>query len=121
MKPWTNMLVALSMFGCCSCGHLATVTTTQPRVPTIASSEDKLGLAKRHLAAAERAEPLAALGEALSAAKISLNVLEQRPDDPEAQAIYNFSVARAVENVDTQSFSHGNIRSASSAVEAVTR
>jgi hypothetical protein len=75
------------------------VKTTEPRVPTIASSEDELTLAKQHLAAAQQARPLVALGDDLSAAKISLNVLEQQSNDPAAQSIYNFSVARAVENV----------------------
>jgi pimeloyl-ACP methyl ester carboxylesterase len=52
------------------------------------------------LADAEQAEPLVALGDDLSAAKLSLNVLKQRPTDSSAQSIYNFSVARAVENVE---------------------
>src|SRR5207253_7266487 len=34
------------------------------------------------------------------AAKLSLNVLERRPNDLPAQSIYNFSVARAVQNID---------------------
>ena len=84
----------------CGCVHLATVKMTEPRIPAIAASEDQLTIAKQHLAAAERAQPLAALGEELSAVKISLNVLEQRPSDLSAQSIYNFSVARAVGNVE---------------------
>src|SRR6266480_5786130 len=100
MKSWKKTAFALSIFGWCGCAHLATVKTTQPRVPTIAASEDKLTIAKQHLATAERAEPLVALGNDLSAAKLSLSVLEQRPSDSSAQSIYNFSVARAVENVE---------------------
>lgn len=88
------------IFASCGCAHLATVKTTEPRVPTIASNEGELALAKRRMAAAQRAQPLVALGDDLSAAKISLNVLEQHPNDPAAQSIYNFSVARAVENVE---------------------
>jgi pimeloyl-ACP methyl ester carboxylesterase len=76
------------------------VKTTEPRVPTIAASEDELALAKRYLAEAERAQPLLSLGEDLSAAKLSLQVLERRPNDSSAQSIYNFSVARAVENIE---------------------
>jgi pimeloyl-ACP methyl ester carboxylesterase len=72
----------------------------QPRVPTIAASEDKLTVAKQYLSAAERAQPIVALGDDLSAAKLSLQVLDQRPSDSWAQSIYNFSVARAVENVE---------------------
>jgi pimeloyl-ACP methyl ester carboxylesterase len=100
MKSWKNFVFALSIFASCGCAHLATVTTTKPRVPTIAESADDLTLAKQHLVAAERAQPLVALGDDISSAKISLNVLEQRPNDPAAQSIYNFSVARAVENIE---------------------
>src|SRR4051812_20454126 len=99
MKSWKNIAFALSIFGWCGCAHLATVKTTQPRFPTSAASEDKLTLAEQHLAAAERAQPVVALGDDLSAAKLSLQVLDQRPDDSSARSIYNFSVARAVENV----------------------
>jgi pimeloyl-ACP methyl ester carboxylesterase len=84
----------------CGCAHLATVTTTKPHVPTIAASDEKLAVATQELTIAEREQPLIALGNDLSAAKLSLSVLEQRPSDASAQSIYNFSVARAVENVE---------------------
>jgi len=100
MRCGKNILCSLVILGYCGCAHLATVKTTEPRVPTISASENDLTLAKQHLAAAERAEPLAALGDDLRAAKVSLNVLAQRPNDSAAQSIYNFSVARAVENVE---------------------
>jgi pimeloyl-ACP methyl ester carboxylesterase len=100
MKWWKNACVALSIFGWCGCAHLATVKTTEPRVPTVAASEDELALAKQHLAEAKRAQPFVALGDDLSAAKISLNILEQRPNDSAAQSIYNFSIGRAVENLE---------------------
>jgi pimeloyl-ACP methyl ester carboxylesterase len=100
MKSWKNIAFALSIFGWCGCAHLATVKTTEPRIPIIAASEDQLTLAKQHLATAERAQPLVALGDDLSAAQLSLNILEKRPSDSSAQSIYNFSVARAVENVE---------------------
>ena len=91
---------ALLLFGWCGCAHLATVKTTEPRLPTIAASEDKLTLAKQHLAAAERAQLVVALGHDLSAAKLSLQVLDGRPNDSSAQSMYNFSVARVVENLE---------------------
>jgi pimeloyl-ACP methyl ester carboxylesterase len=100
MKSWKNIVFALSIFASCGCAHLATVKTMQPRIPTIAASEDQLTIAKQHLATAEQAQPLVALGNDLSAAQLSLNILEQRPNDSLAQSIYNFSVARAVENVE---------------------
>jgi pimeloyl-ACP methyl ester carboxylesterase len=100
MKSWKNIFIALSIFSCCGCVHLATVKTTKPHLPTIAASDEKLVVAKQHLAAAERAQPLVALGDDLLAAKLSLQILEERPNDSSAQSIYNFSVARAVENVE---------------------
>jgi pimeloyl-ACP methyl ester carboxylesterase len=75
------------------------VKTTEPRVPTVGASDEKLAVATQQLTAAEREPPLIALGNDLSAARLSLSVLEQRRSDSSAQSIYNFSVARAVENV----------------------
>jgi pimeloyl-ACP methyl ester carboxylesterase len=97
-------ILALCGLILCGCAHLARVETTKPRVPTVAASEGELALAKQHLAAAKRAQPLVALGDHLSAAKISLNVLEQRPNDSAAQDIYNFSVARVVQDIDRTDF-----------------
>jgi pimeloyl-ACP methyl ester carboxylesterase len=93
-------ILAFSGFVLCGCAHLATVKTTQPHVPTIPATNERLALATQELTAAEREQPLIALGNDLSAAKLSLSVLEQRPSDLSAQSIYNFSVARAVENVE---------------------
>jgi pimeloyl-ACP methyl ester carboxylesterase len=91
---------AVAFFICCGCAHLATVKETRPQIPAIAANEDELSLAKQHLSAAQREQPLLALGNDLSAAKLSLQVLEQQPNDSSAVTIYNFSVARAVENVE---------------------
>jgi pimeloyl-ACP methyl ester carboxylesterase len=90
------VVVVFAGFGC---APLATVKTTEPRIPTIAASDEELAVATQRLAAAEREQPLIALGNDLSAVKLSLSVLEQRPSDSSAQNIYNFSVARAIENV----------------------
>jgi pimeloyl-ACP methyl ester carboxylesterase len=100
MKSWKTIVFALSIFGWCGCAHLATVKITRPRIPSSGVSEDQLTIAKQHLAAAERAQPLVALGDDLSAAQLSLNILEQRPSDSSAQSVYNFSAARAVQNVE---------------------
>jgi pimeloyl-ACP methyl ester carboxylesterase len=93
-------IFAFSGLVLCGCAHLATVTPTKPHVPTIAASDEKLAVATQKLTTAEREQPLIALGNDLSAAKLSLSVLEQRPSDSSAQSVYNFSVARAVENVE---------------------
>ena len=91
---------SLALLACCSCAHLATVKTTQPRIPTIAASEGQLTIAKQYLLEAEREQPVLALGNDLLSARLSLHVLEQRRNDFSALNIYNFSVARAVENVE---------------------
>jgi pimeloyl-ACP methyl ester carboxylesterase len=81
------------------CAHLANVKTTQPGVPRLMVEEEQLQSATEHLARAKHEQPSLSLGDDLSAAKLSLNVLERRPDDLSAQRIYNFSVARIVDNV----------------------
>ncbi len=88
----------LLLSGLCGCAHLATVKTTRAPIPAASGNDDQH--AREYLVAAERQEPLVALGNDLSAAKLSLSVLEQRPSDSSAQSIYNFSVARAVENIE---------------------
>ena len=99
MRHWKHVAFALFLFTCSACTHLATVKTIEPRLPAVVGSDPRLKVARQHLAAAEGEQPLPALGEDLSAAKLSLSVAEQRPNDTSAQSIYNFSVARAVENV----------------------
>jgi len=96
-------ILAFSGLVLCGCAHLATVKTTEPHVPTIAASDEKLAVATQKLTAAEREQPLIALGNDLSAAKLSLSVLS----DSSAQSIYNFSVARAVENVERANLQPG--------------
>jgi pimeloyl-ACP methyl ester carboxylesterase len=89
--------VIFANFGCT---HLATVKNTRAPLPAITESDQQLHAARQRLIAAEREPPLTSLGDDLSAAKLSLNVLEQRPNDVSAQSIYNFSIARTVENVE---------------------
>jgi pimeloyl-ACP methyl ester carboxylesterase len=95
-----QMVVAGAVvFASCGCAHLASVKGTRARLPAATQSDEQLQVAKQCLVSAERERPLLSLGEDLSAAKLSLQVLERRPNDLAAQSIYNFSVARAVENV----------------------
>ena len=93
------VLAGAVVFVGCGCAHLATVKTTQPQIPRIAADNAQLGDATECLMRAKREVPLVALGDDLAAAKLSLSVLEWRPGDSSAQSIYNFSVARVVENV----------------------
>jgi pimeloyl-ACP methyl ester carboxylesterase len=62
--------------------------------------EEPLDSAAKHLVAAEHERPLAALSHDLLAAKISYGVLEQQPKNESARSIYDFAVARVVQDVD---------------------
>src|ERR1700732_957887 len=62
--------------------------------------EEQLQSGTEHLARAKHEQPSLLLGDDLSAAKLSLDVLERQPGDLSAQRIYNFSVARVVEDVE---------------------
>ena len=91
---------ALLLFQCCGCAHLAVVKTKPAQLPGTVVAEGPLESAKRYLAAAEHEQPLPALGHDLLAAKISYGVLERQPKDESARSIYNFAVARVVQDVD---------------------
>jgi pimeloyl-ACP methyl ester carboxylesterase len=91
----------LALFACCGCAaHLATVKTQRARLPAGLRVQEPLDLATKYLVEAERKQPLAALGDDLLAAKISYGVLERQPKDESARSIYNFAVARVVQDVD---------------------
>jgi pimeloyl-ACP methyl ester carboxylesterase len=93
--------LALVLFGCCGCAaHLATVKMKAPRLSVTVASEASLGPATELLDAAEKEQPLAALGHDLLAARISSNVLERFPNNESARNIYNFSAARIVQDIE---------------------
>ena len=98
MKSRKTVLFALWIFATCGCAHLATVKSTRAPLPAATGNDQRR--AKDYLVAAEREPPLAALGNDLLSAKLSLNTLEQRPSDSSALNIYNFSVARVIENIE---------------------
>src|SRR6478752_673039 len=82
----------------CGCAaHLATVKTVPARLATGLGVEAPLASATKYLATVEHAQPSAALGHDLLAAKISYQVLARQPKDESARAIYNFAVARVVQ------------------------
>jgi pimeloyl-ACP methyl ester carboxylesterase len=92
---------ALLVFGWCGCAsHLATVKTIPARLSTGLRVEEPLDSATKYLAAAEHEQPFAALGHDLLAAKISCGALERQPKNESARSIYNFAVARVVQDVD---------------------
>ena len=91
----------LLLFQLCGCAsHLATVKTEPARLPTGLRVQEPLESATKYLIAAEREQPSTALGHDLLAAKISYGVLERQPKNESARSIYNFAVARVVQDVD---------------------
>jgi pimeloyl-ACP methyl ester carboxylesterase len=98
---WLRSVSAVAViFACCGCAHLASVKVTRARPPAVTGNAEQLQAAKQCLVSAEGEQPIVALGDDLTAAKLSLSILEQRRRDSSAQSVYNFSVARAVENVE---------------------
>jgi pimeloyl-ACP methyl ester carboxylesterase len=104
MKSCGLVLNVLLLAGLCGCAHLATVKTKPAPIPAEPANNERLERARKYLAAAEHAQPLAALGQDLVAAKIAYGVLERRPEDNLARNIYNFAVARVVQDVDRTDF-----------------
>lgn len=96
-RYWINGIFALILGGC---AQLATVKTKPARLPTDIAAEGALESAEKYLKAAQREQPLPALGDDLLAAKLSYEVLEGRREDKSARNIYNFAVARSIQNVD---------------------
>jgi pimeloyl-ACP methyl ester carboxylesterase len=93
--------VALLLLGFCGCAsHLATVKTIPAHLPTGLPAGEPLDVATRYLAAAEHEQALPALGHDLLAVKISEGVLERQPKNESARSLYNFAVARVVQDVD---------------------
>ena len=91
---------ALLLFQWCGCAHLAVVKTKPAQLPKALVAEPPLESAERYLAAAEHEQPSVALGHDLLAAKIAYGALERQPKDESARSIYNFAVARVVQDVD---------------------
>jgi hypothetical protein len=82
------------------CTPLASVK--QIPVHYAATGRSELLAAEKELADASRIEnrqPLVALAKDLAAAKISANLLEGERNNTSALSLYNFAVARGVENV----------------------
>ena len=102
MRQWgVRAASAALLLGWCGCAaQLATVKTKPARLPQALPLEEPLESATNYLRAAEHEQPLPALGNDLVAAKISYGVLERHPKNESARSIYNFAVARVVQDVD---------------------
>src|SRR5438876_4483052 len=92
---------ALLLFQCSGCAaHLATVRTKPARLPAGLHQKESLEPATRYLSVAEHEQSFAALGHDLLATKISYGVLQRHPKNESGRSIYNFAVARVVQDVD---------------------
>src|SRR6266516_3808783 len=92
---------ALLLFQCYGCAsHLAVVKTKPAQLLGTVVAEGPLESAKRYLVAAEHEQGLPALGHDMLDAKISYGVLERDQKNESARSIYNFAVARIVQDVD---------------------
>src|SRR6266480_2126386 len=91
---------AILLFQCCGCAHVAVVKLKPAQFPKTLVAEGPLESAKGYLAAAEHEQPLAALEHDLLAARISYGVLERHSKNESGRSIYNFAVARVVQDVD---------------------
>jgi pimeloyl-ACP methyl ester carboxylesterase len=95
-------LLAIYLFLATGCTRLASVKHTPARYASSGTREHELAIAERELTDASKIEyrqPLLALASDLAAAKIAVNTLEYRRDNTDAQKLYNFAVARSVENI----------------------
>jgi hypothetical protein len=96
----TEYAFALLVCGLCGCAsQLATVKTIPARLTTGLRVEGELDSSTKYLLAAENEQPSAALGHDLVAAKIAYGVLARQPKNESACTIYNFTVARIVQDV----------------------
>lgn len=83
-----------------SCTRLAVVKQTSVRyaatgAPELASAERELAEARK----IDKQQPLLALADDLTAAKIATDLLDHQRDNINARNLYNFAVARSVENI----------------------
>ena len=84
--------------GCAS--HLAVVKTKPAQLPRTLDAQGSLKSAERYLTTAEHEQSLPALGHDLLAARSSWGVLERQQKNESARSIYNFAVARVVQDVN---------------------
>lgn len=99
-----RLLILGGLLALTSCASIVTVKTTTPRFTAIGSQETALVDAERRLqngAQLRRTDPLRALGYYLDSAKTALAQLKRHPSDKQARDVYNFSVARSIEVIET--------------------
>jgi pimeloyl-ACP methyl ester carboxylesterase len=101
MKQLPFVLVLLVLTGC---AQIATVKPTTPRFAVVGNQELALASAENQLLDAARlksSNPLQALGSYLGSAESAVDQLKRNPSDKQARNLYNFSVARSIEVIET--------------------
>jgi len=98
------LLLALAVFAACALESCATYSKVSERPPrfTPSASGGPLANAATEIAEAmriDRRDPLAALGEYMSAAQTALGQLERSPNDQAARNTYNFAVGRIIATI----------------------
>ena len=94
-----GLFLALSAGGC---SHLASIQPNRVAVPHYAASSEALLTAGRCLSEREKIaeqQPLKALGDDLTAARIAWRELSDGHSQSQARDLYNFAVARTVEDL----------------------
>lgn len=94
-----SIIAFFCMLALSGCAQYASVSEKRPQFRPLRSVASSLSSVEHSITRAlrkERSEPLAALGEYLSAAQAAARELERKPGDTAARADYNFAVARAI-------------------------
>lgn len=97
-RPVTTLL-ALSALAFTGCSQYATVSETKPKFQPVRTAVGALVAAEKGISDAlrrERRDPMAALGEYLSAAQVAAEQFTRNPSDIAARDAYNFAVARVL-------------------------
>ena len=88
-------ILAFSGLVLCGCAHLATVKTTEPHVPTLGPTDEKLAVATQHLTEAEHEQPLIALGNDMMTTARTSHAPFAPKSDPATVAAARFDEAKA--------------------------
>jgi pimeloyl-ACP methyl ester carboxylesterase len=104
-RPNRLQQLAVAVITACavvSCATYSKVSEKRPRFRLLAGANSALANANAQILKAlqaDRREPLAALGEYLTAAQAASIQLERNPEDQPARQTYNFAVGRIIETI----------------------
>jgi pimeloyl-ACP methyl ester carboxylesterase len=102
MRAYTSFSALFLLAIASGCSRLASIQPHRATTPHYGISSGPLQAAEKRLSEAERfadQQPLKALGDDLAAARIALDELNVHQGQSQARELYNFAVARGVENL----------------------